>query len=185
MVGVAILDRDGTLIEDTHYPRDPDKVRWLDGVVEALRLLQRKGYQLIVVSNQSGVGRGLITFDQFRAVHRRFHEMVFDEEITVEEFHYCLDSPERKSPFRKPETGMVPLSFKGRPIDWGKSFAVGDRLTDLTLGKGLGASNVYLVRTGLGEKTESELPTGHTFLVRSQLLDIAREIPSLIPSVPS
>ncbi len=66
------LDRDGTLIHDTHYPRDPDGVRLLPGVADTLRRLREAGFMTIVVSNQSGIGRGIVTKEQADSVHARF-----------------------------------------------------------------------------------------------------------------
>lgn len=183
MVFAAILDRDGTLIEDAHYPKDPAQVAWLPGVVDALKTLQRKGYLLFVISNQSGVGRGLITYDQLLAVHGRFAEMALAEGIAIDEYHYCLDAPDRHSPYRKPAAGMLPAFSKGRVIDWKRSFAVGDRMTDLQLGKNAGVARSYLVRTGLGAKTESEMHAEASFAVVDGLADVAREVPDLSGTV--
>jgi D-glycero-D-manno-heptose 1,7-bisphosphate phosphatase len=177
-VPAILLDRDGTLIEDTHYPRDPSKIRWLEGVPEALHLFQRAGYRIFVVSNQSGVGRGIITFDEFQAVHDRFTELVTDAGVSIDEFHYCFDHPKLKSLFRKPATGMIPRHWKGLAIDWTRSVAVGDRMSDLALGIAMGIPTSYLVRTGLGAKTEREITTAERALVqvRTHLLEIAKEL---------
>lgn len=177
-VPAILLDRDGTLIEDTHYPRDPSKIRWLDGVPEALHLFQSKGYRLFVVSNQSGVGRGVISFDQFQAVHNRFNELVQDAGVFIDEFHYCFDHPKCESLFRKPATGMIPRQWKGHAIDWTRSVAIGDRMSDLALGMAMGIPVSFLVRTGLGAKTEHEIPTSERarIQVRSHVLEIAKEL---------
>ncbi len=177
-VPAILLDRDGTLIEDTHYPRDPSKIRWLDGVPEALHLFQKTGYRLLVVSNQSGVGRGIISFDEFQAVHDRFHELVKSAAVSIDEYHYCFDHPKRKSLFRKPATGMIPHQWKGQAIDWTRSVAVGDRMSDLALGIAMGIPISFLVRTGLGAKTEHEIGPAERarVQVRSHLLEIAKEL---------
>jgi D-glycero-D-manno-heptose 1,7-bisphosphate phosphatase len=182
MIAAAFLDRDGTLIEDTHYPRDPSKLRWLDNAVEGMRAMVARGYHLFVVSNQSGVGRGLITHEQFLQVHMRFGQMVSSASLAVEEYFYCLDAPERRSPFRKPLTGMIPGVWKGQPIDLQRSFVVGDRLSDLELGWNLDLRANYLVRTGLGAKTEAELSGGARakFFVSRDLLEIANKLPPVV-----
>jgi D-glycero-D-manno-heptose 1,7-bisphosphate phosphatase len=177
-VPAILLDRDGTLIEDTHYPRDPSKIRWLDGVPQALHLFQKAGYRLFVVSNQSGVGRGIISFDEFQAVHDRFHELVREADVSIDEYHYCFDHPKLRSLFRKPATGMIPRCWKGHAIDWTRSVAIGDRMSDLGLGIAMGIPTSYLVRTGLGAKTEHEIAaTARARVqVRTHLLEITKEL---------
>ena len=70
-IRAVFVDRDGTIIEDLHYPREPERVKLIDGAIEGLRQLQDRGFNLFVVSNQSGVGRGIISMEQFRSVHSR------------------------------------------------------------------------------------------------------------------
>lgn len=149
------LDRDGTIIEDQHYPRDPNAVVLTPGAANAMKAFEAMGYWIFVVSNQSGVGRGIISDDEFRAVHDRFTQLLREENVQVAEFAYCFHTPEDACKCRKPGTGLVPRVFKGQAIDWAKSIVVGDKSADIQLASKMGARGI-LVRTGHGETTLSE-----------------------------
>ncbi len=152
----AILDRDGTIIEDAHYPSRPDQVKLIAGAAQALKNLRRKGYVIFVVSNQSGVGRGLIQESEFLAVHQRFCEVLKEAGAEIAQFAYCLHHPDDPCLCRKPKTGLVPRRFNDLPLDFKRSVVIGDRQSDLALGEGLGARSL-LVRTGYGAATEARL----------------------------
>ncbi len=178
------LDRDGTIIEDQHYPKDPSRVIFCPNASQGLRLMLDKGYLLFVVSNQSGVGRGLIRDDEFRAVHHRCAEILKNAHIEIAEFIYCLHRPEDDCQCRKPKIGQIPKTFKGQALDWKTSFTIGDRLSDLELADALGATG-FLVLTGKGQETLKSLgragssALGDTPRYGSceDLLDFAEQIP--------
>ncbi len=152
---VAFLDRDGTIMEDTGYPNDPDEVRLIPHALEGLLLMKKKGYHLFVLSNQSGVARGLISQEQFHAVHNRFTSLLKEGGVELAGAAYCLHHPDENCPCRKPKTGLVPRKIKGQQIDLSRSFMVGDRLSDLLLGQNLGITP-FLVLTGKGKSTLRE-----------------------------
>ena len=102
------IDRDGTIIEDQHYPRDAEAVKLLPGATEGLQMMVKKGYKLYVIRNQSGVGRGIISDSEFIGVHQRTCELLQEKGIEIVEFAYCLHHPEDKCDCRKPEIGLVP-----------------------------------------------------------------------------
>src|SRR4051794_33999292 len=108
MKPVIFLDRDGTLIEDTGYPNDAEKIFLFPEVPDALRLLRKKGYLLHLVSNQSGVGRGIISQEQFKAVHEKFNSLLIAEGIELDGISYCFHHPEDNCLCRKPRTGNIP-----------------------------------------------------------------------------
>jgi D-glycero-D-manno-heptose 1,7-bisphosphate phosphatase len=149
------LDRDGTIIEDRHYPRDPAEVTLTPGALEGLRAMSEKGYLLFIVSNQSGVGRGIISDVQFRAVHERVCELLKAGGVDIASFGYCFHTPEDNCRCRKPAVGLIPKEHAGVRIDWTGSLVVGDKPSDLMLAEKLGAKGV-LVATGYGEKTLAE-----------------------------
>lgn len=161
-IKAIFLDRDGTIIEDSHYVRDPATVTLIPGATQALRELREKGYKLFVVSNQAGVGRGIISDTQFKEVHEKVCELLKAENVSIDEFYYCFHHPDDPCQCRKPKTGMVPKSFEGSPIDFASSYTVGDRDSDLELGLRLGTKAV-LVRTGKGEKTVTEIESNPRF----------------------
>lgn len=146
----VFLDRDGTIIEDTHYPKDPDQVRFVPGAPEALRALASRGYVLFVISNQSGVGRGLISKSQFEAVHERFCELLNSEQISIKEFSYCFHKPEDLCECRKPATKLIKKLSEAHEIDLSGSFIIGDKWSDILLGQRVGVKGVLLENKGLG-----------------------------------
>lgn len=176
---IVILDRDGTLIEDTGYLRDPEPVKLLPHVVEGFRLIRRKGYFIYVVSNQSGVGRGLITMTEFEAVHEKVVKLLSDENLFADGYGYCFHKPEDLCKCRKPEIGLVPEELLGKRLDHSKGYVVGDRLGDLQLGHKLGMSS-WLILTGVGKKTHTELSSKKLdapWHSCENLLDFAKRIP--------
>lgn len=138
------LDRDGTIIVDAHYPKDPKKVEFIDGVISALREIQKRGFLLFVVSNQSGVGRGLISDEEFQNVHQRMCDMLQAEKIVVQEFAYCFHKPEDACKCRKPETKLIKDLSSAHGIDLKSSFTVGDKWSDVLMGVRAGAKGILL-----------------------------------------
>lgn len=140
----VFLDRDGTVIEDTHYPRDPDKVRFIPGAVSALKKIQEKGYLLFIISNQSGVGRGIIQDHEFKAVHERLCTLLKKEGIHITEFAYCFHKPEDGCRCRKPEPQLIEDLIKSYQIDSENSFMVGDKICDVELGNRVGTQSILI-----------------------------------------
>ncbi|MEZ4752594.1 MAG: HAD family hydrolase [Bdellovibrionota bacterium] len=170
----AFLDRDGTIMEDTGYPRDPSIVSLCPNASEGLRLLRKKGYRLVVVSNQAGVGRGIITRNQFRAVHARFNTLLAEAGIRIDQYLYCFHHPDDGCSCRKPATGLVESYLRQSPHD--QSFMVGDKLSDLELGSNLGMAS-FLVLTGEGNKTKEKLGAENTaYKAFPNLLDLAESL---------
>jgi histidinol-phosphate phosphatase family protein len=165
MRGVVFLDRDGTLIEEVGYLRDPAAVRILPGAAEALRLLSREGFLLAVVSNQAGLAKGKFTVAEMEAVHRRFVAAFGEEGVVFDAVEYCPHHPEgaveayrRTCECRKPGTGLAAKILpRLRVPDSCPRFVVGDKMSDVSMGIRLGASTV-LVGTGYGnaEKVSGE-----------------------------
>lgn len=175
-LSAVFLDRDGTIIEDTHYPRDPDKVIVLPNALEGMKRLNEKGFSIFVISNQSGVGRGIITQAQFKAVHKRVCEHLQGAGIEVAEFFYCFHKPEDECNCRKPRPGLVPKTFQGKAFNFSKCYMVGDRDADLLLAQAIGA-NGFLVLTGKGQLTLNDMKGSSVkYRVCKDLLDFAEQI---------
>ena len=147
----VFFDRDGTLMEDAHYCGDPALVRVYPGVAEGLRKLRAAGYRTFVVSNQSGIGRGLITEAQYAAVQAEFLAQVGAGLIDAS--YYCGDAPEAASTRRKPEPGMVLEAAAAFDIDLARSYMVGDKRADVDCGRRAGMTTI-LVSTGYGAQQE-------------------------------
>jgi len=131
------LDRDGTLIVDVGYPRDPARVAPLPGAIEALRELQAS-FLLVIVSNQSGLGRGLITEAEARAVHDRVIAVFRAGGVEFAGAHYCPHAPEAGCACRKPAPGLLLDAARALAIDLAGSIMVGDKPSDVDAGRAAG-----------------------------------------------
>lgn len=171
----VFLDRDGTLIREEKYLADPAGVVLLPGVVDALRMLRDAGFALVVVTNQSGIARGLYRVEDYRSVARRLEDLLAFHGITLDATYFCLHHPDVSGPCacRKPATGMHRSAAEALQLDLATSFFVGDRVRDVLPARELGGTGI-LVRTGYGEREEAELPPG--FVARDDLLAAARWI---------
>jgi D-glycero-D-manno-heptose 1,7-bisphosphate phosphatase len=147
MVRAVFFDRDGTLMEEAHYCGDPARVRVYPGVPEGLARLKRAGFAAFVISNQSGIGRGILTDDQYQEVQAEFLRQIGPGLVAAS--YYCPDAPDTPSACRKPEPGMVLRAAAEHGIDLAASFFVGDRAADVECGRRAGTRTV-LVRTGYG-----------------------------------
>jgi D-glycero-D-manno-heptose 1,7-bisphosphate phosphatase len=125
----VFIDRDGTIMEDTDYCSNPKDVRIFPGVVEALRRLKSRGFKVIIITNQSGIGRGLFSLDQYRVVESEVLRQLGDD--LVDATYYCPDPPGQKSKSRKPAPGMVVKATDDHHIDLSRSFFIGDKESDV------------------------------------------------------
>ena len=139
------LDRDGTLIVDVGYPKDPAQVELVAGAAETLRGLQRE-WALVVVSNQSGIGRGLITEAQATAVHERFVAVYAAAGVRFTGFYYCPHAPGAGCACRKPAPGLLVDAARELELDLARSIMIGDKPSDLEAGRAAGCAHV--VRLG-------------------------------------
>ena len=141
----VFLDRDGTVIEHIHYLTDPAKVAIVQGGAEALRKLRDQGYLLVVVSNQSLVGRGLGMVEDVEAVNARMLELLAEGGVTIDCVKCCPHRPDDKCPTRKPNPGMLLEAARELSIDLAQSVMIGDNVTDAEAGENAGCSlNVLL-----------------------------------------
>ena len=145
----VLLDRDGTLMEDEDYCSDPARVRIFPGVPEALRALKDAGFRLVIITNQSGIGRGYYTLADFQAVQARFLGLV--GEGLIDATYFCPEAPEAGSPRRKPATGMVLEAQRDLGLDLARSWFIGDKAVDVQCGRNVGVRPI-LVLTGHGAR---------------------------------
>lgn len=136
------LDRDGTLIVDVGYPRDPARVELIPGAADALRALQRD-WLLVVVSNQSGIGRGLIAPDEAAAVHDRFVAAFAAAEVAFAGCYYCPHAPDARCACRKPAPGLLLAAAADLDLALPRSVLVGDKPSDLDAGRAAGLAAVF------------------------------------------
>jgi D-glycero-D-manno-heptose 1,7-bisphosphate phosphatase len=143
----VFLDRDGTLMRDVDYCGDPGKVEVFPEAGPALRRLKEKGYKLIIITNQSGIGRGYFTESDYRAVEAEFERQLGDGLIDAS--YHCPDVPTSTSVRRKPGPGMIFEAQRDHRIDLRRSFFVGDKASDIGCGENGGVRTI-LVQTGYG-----------------------------------
>ena len=135
------LDRDGTLIVDVGYPKDPALVELIPGAAEALRRLQ-DDWALVVVSNQSGIGRGLITEAQAAAVHERFVALFAAAGVRFAGHYYCPHAPDDRCACRKPGPALLHDAARELGLDLARSVMLGDKPSDLEAGRAAGCAQV-------------------------------------------
>jgi len=138
------LDRDGTVIEECGYLKDPELVRLLPGAASALAALASEGWKLIVVSNQSGVGRELIAPDQMEAVQLRFLESMQSRGIPIAGSYVCTHTPADHCQCRKPSPYFLERAAIEHSLDLRASWMVGDRDGDILCGRNAGCSTIWL-----------------------------------------
>ena len=144
-----MLDRDGTLIEERHYLSDPCEVELITGVADSLRELTEMGLGLVVITNQSGIGRGFFDERQVALVHQRMCELLEAEGVRLSGIYFCPHAPEDSCTCRKPAAALVERAVQDLGFDPQDSFVIGDKVCDIELGQQVGATT-FLVRTGYG-----------------------------------
>src|SRR5438128_9360483 len=139
------VDRDGTIMEDLDYCSDPKDVKIFPGVPEALRRLKSNGFKLIIITNQSGIGRGLFTVEQYRAVEAEVLRQLGAG--LIDATYCCPDVPGQHSSCRKPAPGMIVEATRQHQIDLTRSFLIGDKEIDVECGRNAGVRTIR-VKTG-------------------------------------
>lgn len=162
-------------MEEVEYCREPEKVRLLPGVVDGLRRLQAAGYALVIVSNQSGIGRGWITPEEYEAVHARLLELLGAG--LIEAAYFCPDAPEAATERRKPAPGMLLEAARDLGLDLSASWMIGDKSSDAQCAHAAGAGAI-LVQTGYGA---SQAAGEGTFVAR----DFSAAVERVLRSGPS
>ena len=147
----AILDRDGTIIEEKNYLSNPDEVELLPGAAEGLRILREMDLGLVVLTNQSGLGRGYFDKEQLDAVHERMTGLVAEEGVRLDGIYYCPHIPGERCDCRKPKDGLLRRAAADLKFNPSKSFVIGDKPCDVELGRRVGATTI-LVGTGYGSE---------------------------------
>ena len=150
MIRPAIfIDRDGTLIYNVPYLSDPQKVVLTPGAGPTLAALAKAGFLIILVTNQSGIGRGFFTIRELDAVHERMKELLNSSGVVLDGIDYCPHAPDQDCNCRKPKTGMLEQACKEHQIDLARSFMVGDSRQDIEMGKTFGLRTVQVRLKGV------------------------------------
>jgi D-glycero-D-manno-heptose 1,7-bisphosphate phosphatase len=155
------LDRDGTLVAERHYLADPDGLDLVPGALASLAALRDAGYALVVVTNQSGIARGLYTEADYRAVAERLDAVLAEASVSLDGSYHCPHHPDVTGPCacRKPSTGMYLQAAAELGLAPERSWYVGDKITDVLPALELKGRGI-LVRTGYGREHEGSVPEG-------------------------
>lgn len=150
----VFFDRDGTLIEERHYLHRPEEVALFPGVGAALARLQAAGFKLIIVSNQSGVGRGYFTLEDVERVNQRLLQDLSPHQVRFDRIYIAPEAPDKPSVGRKPSPHFLLQAKVELDLDLSQCYMIGDKLIDLECGWNAGVGASILVRTGYGAETE-------------------------------
>lgn len=153
MKSAVFFDRDGTLMDEVHYCNAPEAVKALPGAALALRKLREQGFARVIITNQSGIGRGLISEAQYHAVQEALLTQLEGE---IDATYFCAELPEGASHRRKPAPGMVEEACLELGLKTKDSWFVGDKEVDLRCGRAAGLKTI-LVRTGYGTTSDLSL----------------------------
>lgn len=167
------LDRDGTINRERHYLSDPNQLQLIPGAVEGLLLLQKNGYRLVVVTNQSAIGRGYFDESRLQEIHERLDRMLMGDGVRISGWYHCPHTPDHHCTCRKPESGMLLRATMELNLDLENSWMIGDKLSDLEAGRRIGA-NTALVGTGYGSETYEKSSPDSIEHYCPNLLDAAR-----------
>ena len=166
MKPAVFLDRDGTMIEDVGYLETLGRVAFYPWTVDAIRMLNRAGFPVVVVTNQSGIARGLFSEAFIAETHRAIDARLAAGGARVDAYYYCPHHPDgrvaayaRTCDCRKPGRGMIDDAARDLGLDPARSVVVGDKQLDVQLGRAVGARAI-LVRTGAGAEEERRPPDG-------------------------
>ncbi|HXU38779.1 MAG TPA: HAD family hydrolase [Blastocatellia bacterium] len=183
------IDRDGTLNEDIGYVSTPDELVLYPWAAEAVRLVNESGFKAIVITNQSGIARGMYSEQTLRAIHERLIAELARDGARIDAVYYCPHHPEigaadyRKAcDCRKPRTGMLDEAASEHNIDLTRSFVIGDKSSDILLAENAGAQSA-LVLTGYGRETlahSERWPCEPSFIAENLLLAVKQILDSEI-----
>lgn len=155
----ALLDRDGTLVEDPGYLYRVEDYRPLPGVIEGLQRLSAAGLGLCILTNQSGIGRGFFREQDFQSFQSHLVSDLAAHGIRIEATYHCPHAPEAGCGCRKPRTGLIERAQLELGLDLEHSWLIGDKPEDIELARRSGCQGIYVL-TGEGAGRRSEIASG-------------------------
>jgi D-glycero-D-manno-heptose 1,7-bisphosphate phosphatase len=165
----VFIDRDGTLIEEVNFLHRVEDLRYFPFTDEAIRLLKENGFKVVLVTNQSGIGRGIYTEDEMHSVHQQIQADLTEK---LDAIYFCPHLPNAGCACRKPNLGMIESAFADLPIDLENSWMIGDKNLDVELGLNAGIKPI-MVMTGYGKKHYPKLKRP-PFAVAENLLEAVK-----------
>jgi D-glycero-D-manno-heptose 1,7-bisphosphate phosphatase len=179
----VILDRDGTINAEGEYVSSPEQVELLPGATAGLRAMRALGLGLIVVTNQSAVGRGYFDLARLEEIHRHLRKLLALDGVELDGIYICPHTPADGCDCRKPRPGLLQRAAAERGFAPADCFVIGDRPCDIDLGRAVGATTI-LVRTGYGAEHEAAQTAAADF-VADDLCQAAEWIGRQLPAAAS
>lgn len=182
MVRAIFLDRDGVIVENRpDYIKSWAEVKFIPGVIDAMTKLALSDYQIFIITNQSVIGRGIISLQTAKHINYKIIEIIQQKGGRIEEIFICPHTPEDNCPCRKPKPGLIFKAKEKYNIDLKNSILIGDSITDLQAGFSAGVGKNILVRTGRGSVEEHKPEAIHMepFLIFDSLPDTVNALPGL------
>ena len=155
----VFIDRDGTIIRERNYLRRIKDVGLMAGAVKGLQRLRAAGYKLVMVTNQSGIGRGYLTEKKLKQIRAYLQKILAKKKAGFDAVYYCRHLPDDGCNCRKPKLGMVKKAAKRLNINLKKSFSIGDHTNDFLLGQNMGGRGIFLL-TGHGREELRKIRNG-------------------------
>ena len=153
MVNYVLLDRDGVINHDSaDFIKTPDEWHAIDGSLEAIALLNQHGFRTVVISNQSGLARGLFDEPMLNRIHDKMRSSVNEKGGHIDDIYYCPHNTNDLCECRKPKAGLLKLFAAEKQVDLHNTFFIGDSLRDIQAAQSVGATPI-LVKTGNGQQT--------------------------------
>ncbi len=175
---LLLLDRDGTIMVEKGFPKDPAEVELIPGAAAAIRRLRELGLRAAVISNQSGIGRGFLTHEDVARVNARLEALLAAEGAALDGIYFCPHAPGDGCACRKPRRTLLDRAASDLDADLARSFFVGDKKDDVDAGRNVGATT-FLVRTGYGERQLFANGEGPDYVV-ADLAEAAARIEALL-----
>jgi len=171
------LDRDGVINVEVSYLSDPADFKFIEGSIKALKILKRKRYLLIVITNQAGIARGYFSEKRLKQIHDKMEYILKENNIQLDDIYFCPHHPDFTGPCdcRKPNPGMLLKAQKKHNIDLKLSYMVGDTLSDIKTGMNVGCKTV-LVLTGYGELERKIIGEIKPDIISKNLLEFAQNV---------
>jgi histidinol-phosphate phosphatase family protein len=155
----VFLDRDGTIARDVPYCSSPEDFKLLPGAADGIRLLNKHGFKVVVVTNQSGIARGYFTEEMLAKIHDKMHRDLAKSGAHIDAIYYCPHHPEDNCECRKPKPKMLLQAASDLNIDLGKSYVIGDKTMDIEMGKNVGCETVLIAEGNKEEEKDKQVPS--------------------------
>jgi D-glycero-D-manno-heptose 1,7-bisphosphate phosphatase len=152
---VVVLDRDGTIVVDRDYLSDPAGLEFLPGAAQGLRAMYDDGYRLLVVTNQSGVGRGMFSLDALQKMNERLSEMVSEAGARLERIYFCPHRPDERCACRKPATQLLSDAASELGFEPSHAVVIGDKASDIEFGYNAGATTMLIAASQFTAQTQA------------------------------